>query len=70
MTGKPEGTNMSRRVAYDEYLFVTARTLARRHRPTWNHILGRVTCRCGRDLPCSARHRIPINRGHWPGKTG
>ncbi|WP_341717871.1 hypothetical protein QQG74_29295 [Micromonospora sp. FIMYZ51] len=57
---------MSRHVTYDEYLLGVARTLARRHRPTWNHILKRVNCRCGRDLPCPIRHRVPINRGHWP----
>ena len=61
-------TSMSRerRVSYDEYLFATALTLARRHRPVWSWRLWRRICRCGSDLPCHARHRIPINRGHWP----
>ncbi|RUL92050.1 hypothetical protein EG812_18295 [Verrucosispora sp. FIM060022] len=55
-----------RRVSYDEYLSATALTFARRHRPVWCWRRWRWTCRCGSDLPCRARHRIPINRGHWP----
>ncbi|MFI6824311.1 hypothetical protein ACIBJE_25710 [Micromonospora sp. NPDC050187] len=57
------------RVSYDQYLAATALTLARRHRPVWNHILRRLTCRCGADLPCRIRHRIPIRRMHWPGEA-
>ncbi len=57
-----------RRVSYDEYLSATALTFARRHRPVWCWRRWRWTCRCGSDLPCRARHRIPINRGHWPGE--
>ncbi|WFE52024.1 hypothetical protein [Micromonospora sp. WMMD1155] len=54
------------RVSYNEYLLVTALTLARRHRPVWSWARWRTVCRCGADLPCRARHRIPINRAHWP----
>ena len=43
-----------------------ALTLARRHRPAWSWRRWRWVCRCGADLPCHSRHRIPINRGHWP----
>ncbi|PMR61556.1 hypothetical protein C1A38_08630 [Verrucosispora sp. ts21] len=57
-----------RRVSYDEYLSATALTFARRHRPVWCWRRWRRVCRCGADLPCRARHRIPINRGHWPGE--
>ncbi|MEV4758259.1 hypothetical protein AB0J86_24515 [Micromonospora sp. NPDC049559] len=53
-------------MSYDEYLFAAALTLARRHRPVWSWWKWRRICRCGNDLPCRARHRIPINRGHWP----
>ncbi|GAA2704682.1 hypothetical protein GCM10010429_12220 [Micromonospora olivasterospora] len=55
-----------RRVSYDEYVLAVALTLARRHRPVWCWRRWRRVCRCGADLPCRARHRIPINRGHWP----
>ncbi|TBL41933.1 hypothetical protein EYA84_05615 [Verrucosispora sp. SN26_14.1] len=60
---------MTRFVSFKECLAGVALTLTRRHRPAWNHILKRVTCRCGRDLPCRVRHRVPINQGHWPGET-
>ncbi|TBL38888.1 hypothetical protein EYA84_09070 [Verrucosispora sp. SN26_14.1] len=56
-----------RRISYDEYLSATALTLARRHRPVWCWRRWRRVCRCGADLPCQAQHRIPIERGHWPG---
>ncbi|PZG24182.1 hypothetical protein C1I95_01165 [Micromonospora craterilacus] len=56
----------SRRVSYDEYISATALTFARRHRPVWSSQFHRRICRCGADLPCRARHRIPIRRGHWP----
>lgn len=56
------------RVSYEEYLVAVALTLARRHRPVWSWRKWRRICRCGADLPCHARHRIPINRGHWPGE--
>ncbi|MEV1075741.1 hypothetical protein [Micromonospora parva] len=59
-------TVSSRRVSYDEYLSATALTFARRHRPLWSWQLWRRVCRCGADLPCRGRHRIPISRGHWP----
>ncbi|PYC68524.1 hypothetical protein C7C45_18875 [Micromonospora arborensis] len=59
--GDPE-----RRVTYDEYLLAVAMTLARRHQPAWSWRKWRRVCRCGAELPCLARHRIPISRGHWP----
>nr|WP_245718765.1 hypothetical protein [Micromonospora rhizosphaerae] len=55
-----------RRVMYEEYLVAVAMTLARRHRPVWSWRRCQRICRCGADLPCHARHRIPINRDHWP----
>ena len=55
-----------RRVSYDQYLIAVAMTLARRHRPAWSWRKWAWVCRCGVDLPCRNRHRIPINRGHWP----
>lgn len=55
-----------RRVSYEEYLAAVALTLARRHRPVWSWQRWRRICRCGSELPCQARHRVPINRGHWP----
>lgn len=74
-SGEPNGagefgrTPPSRRhVSYEEYLLATALTLARRHRPVWSWRKWRRICRCGADLPCRAWHRIPINRGHWPGE--
>ncbi len=57
-----------RRVSYEEYLLAVAMTLARRHRPVWCWRRWRRVCRCGAELPCRARHQIPINRGHWPGE--
>lgn len=59
---------MPKRVPYDAYLLAVAMTLARRHRPVWSWQRWRWICRCGADLPCRARHRIPIRRGHWPGE--
>lgn len=55
-----------RRVRFDDYLLATALTFARRHRPVWSWIRWRYVCRCGNELPCRSRHKIPINRGHWP----
>ncbi|MFC0003831.1 hypothetical protein [Micromonospora siamensis] len=55
-----------RRVRYDEYLVATALTLARRHRSVWSWRRWRWVCRCGADLPCRNRHRIPISSAHWP----
>ena len=55
-----------RRVSYDAYLSAAALTFARRHRPVWCWRRWRRVCRCGADLPCHSRHRLPINRGHWP----
>ncbi|MEW2380684.1 hypothetical protein AB0873_01110 [Micromonospora sp. NPDC047707] len=59
---------MRRSVSYNGYLLAVALTLARRHRPVWSWSLWRRVCRCGAELPCHARHRIPICRGHWPGE--
>nr|WP_231926455.1 hypothetical protein [Micromonospora siamensis] len=52
---------------YDAFLLAVALTLARRHRPVWSWRRWRRVCRCGADLPCHVRHRLPIGRGHWPG---
>ncbi|MBM0278636.1 hypothetical protein [Micromonospora tarensis] len=60
------GKDAAVRVSYNEYLLVTALTLARRHGPVWSWTRWRTVCRCGAELPCRVRHRIPINRGHWP----
>lgn len=60
------GDALMRRVPYDEYLIAAALTLARRHRPVWCWRRWRRVCRCGAELPCRSRHRIPINRRHWP----
>lgn len=56
------------RIRYDEYLLAVARTFARRHKPVWSWVRWRYVCRCGVELPCRARHSIPIDRGHWPGE--
>ncbi|MEU8023472.1 MULTISPECIES: hypothetical protein [Micromonospora] len=56
------------RVTYEEYVVAVALTLARRHRPVWSWKRWRRVCRCGAELPCRARHRIPISRAHWPGE--
>lgn len=53
------------RVAYGTYLLAVALTLARRHRPVWSWRRWRWVCRCGADLPCPARHRVPVNGAHW-----
>ncbi|SCE95286.1 hypothetical protein GA0070558_115101 [Micromonospora haikouensis] len=58
------------RVTYEEYVVAVALTLARRHRPVWSWKRWRRVCRCGAELPCRARHRIPIRRAHWPGEDG
>ena len=60
---------MSRHVSYDDYIAAVARTLARRHKPVWSWIRWRNVCKCGNELPCRSRHKIPINRGHWPGES-
>ena len=63
----PDGeASRERRISYDVYLSAAALTFARRHRPVWCWRRWRRVCRCGADLPCHSRHRIPINRGHWP----
>ncbi|MDH6471540.1 hypothetical protein M2303_005108 [Micromonospora sp. H404/HB375] len=63
----PDGdASRERRVSYDAYLSAAALTFARRHRPVWCWRRWRRVCRCGADLPCHSRHRLPINRGHWP----
>ncbi|MGC4769138.1 hypothetical protein ACLQ25_09155 [Micromonospora sp. DT44] len=53
-------------MSYEEYLVAVALTLARRHRPAWSWSRWRYACRCGSDLPCRTRHRIPISHAHWP----
>lgn len=58
--------SVERRVPYDAYVLAVALTLARRHRSVWCWRRWRRICRCGGELPCRARHQIPINRGHWP----
>lgn len=65
-TAMRERTPPWRRVTYDQYVIAAALTLARRHRPKWSWRKWRWVCRCGADLPCRNRHRVPINRGHWP----
>ncbi|MCI4061182.1 hypothetical protein MRQ36_00775 [Micromonospora sp. R77] len=65
VSGRCDG-RFAPRVTYEAYLLAVALTLARRHRPLWSWRRWRRVCRCGADLPCRARHRIPINRGHWP----
>ncbi|WFE57650.1 hypothetical protein [Micromonospora sp. WMMD712] len=57
-------------MTYEEYVVAVALTLARRHRPVWSWKRWRRVCRCGAELPCRARHRIPIGRAHWPGEDG
>ncbi|MEH0819775.1 MULTISPECIES: hypothetical protein [unclassified Micromonospora] len=59
---------MRARVSYEDYVVAVALTLARRHRPVWSWRRCRRICRCGAELPCRARHRISIRRGHWPGE--
>ncbi len=54
------------RLPYESYLLAVASTLVHRHRPAWSWRKWRWVCRCGADLPCRNRHRVPINRGHWP----
>jgi hypothetical protein len=63
-SGLTVGSDMDR-IRYDDYLLATTLTLAHRHRPVWSWKRWRRVCRCGKELPCRARHRIPINRGHW-----
>ncbi|SCG55032.1 hypothetical protein GA0074704_3116 [Micromonospora siamensis] len=65
--GQMEPEQASGRVMYDAFLLAVALTLARRHRPVWSWRRWRRVCRCGADLPCHVRHRLPIGRGHWPG---
>lgn len=60
------GYSTAPRVAHEAYLLAVALTLARRHRPVWSWRRWRRICRCGADLPCRARHRIPVSRDHWP----
>ncbi|WMF04539.1 hypothetical protein [Micromonospora robiginosa] len=56
-------------VPYEDYLLAIARTLVRRHRPAWSWRKWRWVCRCGADLPCRVRHRVPIGRSQWlPGE--
>ncbi|MGX4653131.1 hypothetical protein ACWCHM_05530 [Micromonospora sp. SCSIO 07396] len=61
---------MRRTVSYQDYLLATALTLARRHRPAWSWRRWRFVCRCGSEMPCRYRHRIPINQRHWPSEDG
>lgn len=55
-----------RRLPYEGYLLAVASTLVRLHRPAWSWRKWRWVCRGGAELPCRNRHRVPINRGHWP----
>ena len=57
---------MSRYMPYDQYVIATALALAGRHRPVWSWRKWRKLCRCGNDLPCQSRHRLPIQRDSWP----
>nr|WP_255292650.1 hypothetical protein [Micromonospora sp. WMMA1996] len=66
--GEDPSKSPPRRVSYDEYLSATALTLARRHRPAWSWRRWRWVCRCGDELPCRVRHRVPIGVAHWPGE--
>ncbi|TNH27279.1 hypothetical protein FHG89_18340 [Micromonospora orduensis] len=59
---------MTRRVSYAGYLAAVALTLVRRHKPVWSWTRWRNVCGCGNELPCRTRHKIPVNRGHWPGE--
>lgn len=68
--GQPGLKSAQRRVSYDEYVIAVALTLARRHRPIWSWRHWRRICRCGADLPCRSRHRIPISSRHWPSQDG
>ncbi|TYC06498.1 hypothetical protein FXF53_03675 [Micromonospora sp. WP24] len=54
------------RVSYEQYVVAVAFTLARRHWPVWSWERWRTVCRCGSELPCRKRPRIPIDRDHWP----
>ncbi|RLP89500.1 hypothetical protein EAD89_15010 [Micromonospora sp. BL4] len=54
------------RIRYDEYLLAAALTLARWHRPVWSWARWRRVCRCGGELTCRGRHRMPISRENWP----
>ncbi|OON28882.1 hypothetical protein BSA16_24285 [Micromonospora sp. Rc5] len=54
-------------VRSDEYLLAAALTLARRHRPVWSWIRWRRVCRCGSELPCRAKRRVPTSAGYRPG---
>lgn len=64
----PEEAGMRRRISYGQYLAAVAATLARRHRPVWSWIRWRYVCKCGDELPCRQRHKVPIGRRHWPGE--
>ncbi|SCE88854.1 hypothetical protein GA0070558_11227 [Micromonospora haikouensis] len=63
-----ERREVPRSIRYEEYLLAIAQTLTRRHRPMWSWTRWRYVCKCGNELPCRQRHRVPINRGHWPGE--
>lgn len=54
-----------KRLLYDEFLSAVALRLARLHRPMWSWVRWRWVCRCGSELPCRARHRVPIGREGW-----
>ncbi len=70
-TAGPTGSNEPiRLVSYDEYVLAVGLNLARRHQPVWSWREWRRICRCGSDLPCRIRHRIPVDRGHWPSEAG
>lgn len=60
---------MVRHITYDEYVAAVALTFRHRHHPVWSVDRKRIVRRCGTELPCRFRHRVPINRGHWPGES-
>ncbi|WP_320067647.1 hypothetical protein [Micromonospora sp. RTGN7] len=55
-------------VRYEEYVVAAALTLARRHKPVRPWIRWRNVCKCGNELPCRDRRRIPISSENWPGE--
>ncbi|RZT80664.1 hypothetical protein EV382_3922 [Micromonospora violae] len=57
-----------RAVRFHDCLLSAVMTLAWLHRPTWSCLGRRYVCRCGAELPCRSRHRIPWNQPQWPGE--
>ncbi|MEV6801043.1 hypothetical protein AB0M91_22230 [Micromonospora rifamycinica] len=54
------------RIHHDDYLLTAALTFADRHRSVWSWRRWRRVCRCGAELPCRARYRIPASRANRP----